>query len=55
MRRLWSHNSRARGSLSPPERKPPLLPGTSQVLRQKTFQVQQQQLCEHAPTVQLLI
>jgi len=40
MRRLWSHNTGARGSLSPPERKPPLLPGASQVLRQETFQIQ---------------
>ena len=40
MRRLWSHNTGARGSLSPPERKPPLLPGTTQVLRQETFQIQ---------------
>lgn len=55
LRGLWTHNPGARITLPPPQGKPPLQPSSAKILRQKTLQVQQQQLCKHAPAVQLLI
>ena len=55
LRGLWTHDPGARITLPSSQGEPPLQPSTAKILRQKTLQVQQQQLCEHAPTVQLLI
>jgi len=52
VRGLRAHHRRARDPLPPPQGQPPLLPSTTQVLRQATLQVQQLQLCQHAATVQ---
>ena len=55
MRGMRSHDERAGGALPPLEGEPSVQSGPSQVLRQKTLQVQQQQLHQHATSSSLVI
>ena len=45
LRGLWTHDPGARITLPSSQGEPPLQPSTAKILRQKTLQVQQQQLC----------